>query len=135
MSRPPPADMPPADMPPVYSEALTQEPSQPQQDDAASPASVRHTVFEQQVEDAEECIQKLRNMRNNAFRNYASMHSDITQRVQDLTTNIKDCARIQNIAELSLEVASPLYLIFKMIIPVMCRLFILPHRLYCERPH
>ena len=86
LSRPPPADMPPADMPPVYSEALTQEPSQPQQDDAASPASVRHTVFEQQVEDAEECIQKLRNMRKNAFRNYARMPSEITQRVRVLIT-------------------------------------------------
>ena len=84
-----------ADMPPVYSEALTQEePSQPRQDDAASPASVRHTVFEQQVEDAEECIQKLRNMRKNAFRNYARMHSEITQRVKDLTTKTKGCAWI-----------------------------------------
>ena len=87
LSRPPPADMPPADMPPVVSsEALTQAPSQPRQEDAASPASVRHTVFEQQVEDAEECIQKLRNMRKNALRNYARMHSEITQRVRDLIT-------------------------------------------------
>ena len=106
-------------MPPVYSEALTQEPSQPRQDDAASPASVRHTVLEQQVKDAEEGIQKLRKMRKNAFRNYARMHSEITQRVKDLTTKIKGCAWIQNIAACSLEVASPLYLIFKMIIPVM----------------
>ena len=52
--------MPLADMPPVDLEALTQELPQPQQDDAASPEDVRHEVFEQQVEDAEECIQKLR---------------------------------------------------------------------------
>ena len=47
-------------MPPVYSEALTQEPSQPQQDDAALPEDVRDTLLEQQVKGAEECIQKFR---------------------------------------------------------------------------
>ena len=71
------------------------------------------------MEDAEECIQTLHNMRKNAFRKYARMHSEITQRMKDLTTKIKGCAWIQNIAACSLEVASPLYLIFKMIIPVM----------------
>ena len=112
-------------MPPVGLGAVTQEPSQPRQDDAASPASVRHTTFEQQVEDAEECIQKLHIMRKNAFRNYARMHSENTQRVKDLTTKFEGCAWIQNIAACSLEVASPLYLIFKMSIPVMCRLFLI----------
>ena len=58
----------------------------------------------------EECIHKLREIID-------ALHDE--QREKDLTTKIKDCARIQNIAECSLEVASPLYLIINMIIPVM----------------
>jgi len=44
---------------------------------------------------------------------------EIHQYLVTLTTKIRDFARVQNIAECRLEVAAPLYLIFKMIIPVM----------------
>ena len=43
----------------------------------------------------------------------------IRETLTELTTTIRDSARVQNIAECRLEVAASLYLIFKMIIPVM----------------
>ena len=130
LSRPPPADMPPADMPPVDSEAFTKELPQPQQDDAASPANMRHTVFEKQVKDAAECMQKFCEMIHTLegildASQPATQDSEIEkldyarEALVELTTKIKCCAWIQNIAECRLEVAAPLYLVFEMIIPVM----------------
>ena len=43
----------------------------------------------------------------------------IRETLVELATKIRESARVQNIAECRLEVAAPLYLIFKMIIPVM----------------
>ena len=43
----------------------------------------------------------------------------IREHLVELATKIRETARVQNIAECRLEVAAPLYLIFKMIIPVM----------------
>ena len=43
----------------------------------------------------------------------------IREHLVELTTKIRASARVQNIAACRLEVAAPLYLIFKMIIPVM----------------
>ena len=40
-----------------------------------------------------------------------------------LSTKIRESARVQNIAECRLQVAASLYVIFKLIIPVMCHLF------------
>ena len=106
LSRPPPADM-----PPVGLEAVKQGLPRCHQGRAASPEDVRETAaLEQQVKDAEECIQKLRKTLDAI---------DDRKREKELSTQIKGCARIQNIAACSLEVASPLYLIFNMIIPVM----------------
>ena len=125
LSRPPPADM-----PPVNSEAFTKELPQPQQDDAASPANVRHTVYEKQVKDAAECMHKFREMIHTLegildAPQPATQDSGIEkldyarEALVELTTNIKSCAWIQNIAECRLEVAAPLYLVFEMIIQVM----------------
>ena len=95
LSCPPPAAMPP----PCH------------QGRAALPQDVRDpAVLEQQVRDAEECIQNLRNTLDAI---------DDRKRKEELTTKIKECARRQNIAACCLEVASPLYLIFNMIIPVL----------------
>ena len=43
----------------------------------------------------------------------------IMESVEELAAKIKKAAQVQNIAECRLEVAASLYLIFKMIIPVM----------------
>ena len=78
---------------------------------AVSPEDVRDpAALEQQVEDRNNSMQKL------CKTLYAI---DDGKREEQLTIQFKDCARIQNIALCSPEVASPLYLIFKMIIPVM----------------
>ena len=103
---------------------------QHQQDDAASPANVRHTVFEKQVKDAAECMQKFREMIHTlegilSASQPATQDSEIgkldyyREALVELTTKNKRCAWIQNVAECRLEVAAPLYLIFEMIIPVM----------------
>ena len=114
----------------MNSEAFTKELPQPQQDDAASPANVRHTVFEKHVKDAAECMQKFREMINTLegildASQPATQDSEIEkldyarEALVELTTNIQHCAWIQNIAECRREVAALLYLLFKMSIPVM----------------
>ena len=81
------------------------------QDRAVSPEDVRDpAALEQQVEDRNNSMQKLCKTLDAI---------DDGKRKEQLTIQFKDCARIQNIALCSPEVASPLYLIFKMIIPVM----------------
>ena len=78
---------------------------------AVSPEDVRDpAALEQQVEDRKNCMQKLCKTLDAI---------DDGKRKEQLNIQIKDCARIQNIALCRLEVDSPLYLIFKMIIPVM----------------
>ena len=44
--------------------------------------------------------------------------TEIRETLTELTTKIRDSARVRNIAECRLEVAASLYLIFKLIIPV-----------------
>ena len=81
------------------------------QDRAVSPEDVPDpAALEQRVKHAERCMQELRET-------LAAI--DDGKRKKELTIQIKDCAPIQHHAACSLEVASPLYLIFKMIIPVM----------------
>ena len=78
---------------------------------AVSPEDVLDpAALEQRVKHAESGIQELREM-------LAAI--DDGKRKKELTIQIKDCARIQHHAACSQEVASPLYLIFNMIIPVM----------------
>ena len=96
-------------MPPVDSEAFTKELPQPQQDDAASPANVRHTVFEKQVKDAAECmkfcemIHTLEGILDAP--QPTTQDSDIEkldtarEALVELTTKNNPCAWIQNIAE------------------------------------
>ena len=81
------------------------------QDRAVSPEDVRDpAALEQQVEDRNNSMQKLCKTLDAI---------DNGKRNEQLTIQFTDCARIQDIALCSPEVASPLYLIFKMIIPVM----------------
>ena len=110
----------PEDMLPEDSEALA--PPQPQRDDAASPSNVCHTMEEQQVKEAEECMrscrEKIGQLEDMLEGAQPNTRVEIHQLLVELTTKMRDCARVQNIAECRLEVAAPLYLIFKLIIPV-----------------
>ena len=96
---------------------------QPQVDNAVSPSEVGHTECEEQVKEAESCMQSCREMFGQLEEllevspEYTKV--EIHTNLVELITKIRDCARVQNIAECRLEVAAPLYLIFKMIIPVM----------------
>mgnify|MGYP007125964702 FL=1 len=75
------------------------------------------------MEEAEKCMRSCREMigqlEDLLEASPEDTHVRIRKHLVELTTKIRDCARVQNIAECRLEVAAPLYLIFKMIIPVM----------------
>ena len=110
-------------MPPVYSEALTQEPSQPQQDDAASPEHVCHTRAQRQAQAAGQRVEFYYQMFQELDDLLTSCSPDsrpsIETTMMEATAKLRDNARIHNMAACSLEVAAPLYLIFTMMIPVM----------------
>ena len=46
-------------------------------------------------------------------------HGEIREILRELAGKVREGARVQAIGEVSLEVAAPLYLIFKVTIPVM----------------
>ena len=102
-------------------------PPQPQRDDAVSPSNVCHTAEEQQVKAAEECMQscfeqidKLEDILEASQPDTGGLVAEtIRETMVQLVTNIRESSRVQNIAECRLEVAASLFLIFKMIIPVM----------------
>ena len=98
-------------------------PPQPPQDHAVSPSEVDPTVFHEQGEEAEQIMRSCREMicRLEDKLDLAQPHTQvrIREHLGELATKIRETARVQNIAECRLEVAAPLYLIFKMIIPVM----------------
>ena len=111
---------------PGDSEAFRRAPPQPQQDDAVSPSEVGHTVFEEQVKEVEKCmrscremIDKLEDILEASQPDTGGLGTKIRETLVELVTKNLDSARVQNIAECRLEVAASLYLIFKMIIPVM----------------
>ena len=109
---------------PEDSEALA--PPQPRRDDAVSPSNVCHTVFEEQVKVAEEfmqyCREKIAELEDILEASQpdtaGGLLTKMRETLAELTTKIRDSARVQNIAECRLEVAASLYLIFKLIIPV-----------------
>ena len=121
----PPSRSPLADMLPEDSEPLV--PPQPQRDDAVSPSNVCHTAEEQQVKAAEECMQscfeqivQLEDILEASQPDTGGLVAEkIRETMVQLVTTIRESSRVQNIAECRLEVAASLYLIFKMIIPVM----------------
>ena len=96
---------------------------QPPRDNAVSPAEVDHTVSEKQGEEAERCMRACREMIDRLEDMLEKAEKDtqvrITETLVEMAAKINACARVQNIAECRLEVAAPLYLIFKMIIPMM----------------
>ena len=98
-------------------------PPQPPQDNAVSPSEVDHTVSEEQGEEAEKCMRSCREMigklEDMLEASQPDTHVRIRETLVELATKIRESARVQNIAECRLEVAASLYLIFKMIIPVM----------------
>ena len=102
------------------------EPPKPQWDDAVSPLDVRHTVFEEQAKEAEDCMQyyreiidKLQDMLEASQPDTDGLATKIRGTLAELSTTIRESARVQNIAECRLQVAASLYVIFKLIIPVM----------------
>ena len=119
-NQPPPAQMSPR---PSLLEEVKRTPPQPPQDNAVSPAEVDPTVSEKQGEEAERFMRSCREMicRFEDMLEGAQPYTQlrIREHLVELTTKIRASARVQNIAERRLEVAAPLYLIFKMIIPVM----------------
>ena len=93
------------------------------QDDAVSPENVSHTVAQQQALDAGkhmefyyEMFQQLQDLLTTCDPAY---QSGIKQSMKEMTAKLRDSASIQSIAKCRLEVAAPLYLIFKMMIQVM----------------
>ena len=120
----PPAHPPPAEMLPGDPDAFRRAPPQPQQDDAVSPSEVRHRVFEDQVLEAgifmRSCCEMLEKLEDRIIEvSQPDTRARIQETLAELAAKIKEGARVQNIAECRLEVAASLYLIFKMIIPVM----------------
>ena len=107
----------------VQQPQLTPRLPQPRDDDAVSPKEVGQEECEEQVEEAEKfmrsCREKIGQLEDMLEGAQPDTHVEIHQLLVELTTKMRDCARVQNIAECRLEVAAPLYLIFKMIIPVM----------------
>ena len=113
----PPAHPPPAEMLPGDPDAFRRAPPQPQQDDAVSPSEVRHRVFEDQVLEAEIFMQSCCEMCDNLEDRIMEVpQQDTRERIQEtlaeLAAKIKEGMRAQNIAELRLEAAASLYLIF-----------------------
>ena len=49
-----------------------------------------------------------------------NVQDNIREMLVELAGKVKEGARVQAIGEDSLEVAAPLYLVFEVIIPVMC---------------
>ena len=96
---------------------------QPPRDNAVSPAEVDHTVPEEQGEEAERCMRACREMIDRLEDMLEETEEDtqvrITETLAEMAAKISACARVQNIAKCRLEVAAPLYLIFKMIIPMI----------------
>jgi len=104
-------------------EELKRTPPQPPRDNAVSPAEMDPTVSEVQGEEAERFMRACREMfcRFEDMLERAQPHTQlkIQEHLVALATKMQASARVQNIAACRLEVAAPLYLIFKMIIPVM----------------
>ena len=102
---------------------LTPRLPQPRDDDAVSPKEVGQAECQEQVEEAEKfmrsCREKIGQLEDMFEEVQPENRVEYHQLLVELTTKMRDCARVQNIAECRLEVAAPLYLIFKMIIPVM----------------
>jgi len=121
----PPNQPPPAEMSrrPSLLEDCRRTPPQPPQDNAVSPSEVDPAVFHKQGEEAEQLMQSFREMIRRLEDKLEGAQPDTQVRIREqlveFATKIRETARVQNIAECRLEVAAPLYLIFKMIIPVM----------------
>ena len=102
---------------------LTPRLPQPRDDDAVSPKEVGQAECQEQVEEAEKfmrsCREKIGQLQDMSEEVQPENRVEYHQLLVELTTKMRDCARVQNIVECRLEVAAPLYLIFKMIIPVM----------------
>ena len=64
-------------------------------------------------------IDKLEDILEASQPDTGGLTTKIRETLVELTTTIRESARVQNIAECRLEVAAFLYLIFKLIIPVM----------------
>ena len=75
------------------------------------------------MKEAEECMQscfeQIDKLEDILEVSQPDTQAGIRETLVELATKIREIARVQNIAECRLEVAAPLYLIFKMIIPVM----------------
>ena len=86
-------------------------------------------MSEEQGEEAERCMRACREMIDRLEDMLEKAEKDtqvrITETLAEMAAKISACARVQNIAKCRLEVAAPLYLIFKMIIPVIWRLFLI----------
>ena len=66
-----------------------------------------------------EMINKLADILEASQPDTDGLATKIRETLVELTTKIRESARVQNIAECRLVVVAPLYLILKMIIPVM----------------
>ena len=80
-------------------------------------------MFHEQGEEAEQIMRSCREMICRLEDKLEGAQPDAQVRIREqlveFATKIRETARVRNIAECRLEVAAPLYLIFKMIIPVM----------------
>ena len=108
---------------PSLLEEVRRPPPQPPQDNAVSPSEVDPAVSEEQGEEAEKCMRSCREFFGKLEDMLEGAQPDtqvkIRETLVELATTIRESARVQNIAECRLEVAAPLYLIFKMIIPMI----------------
>ena len=109
--------------PPLPQQPQPPPPVENAQDDAVSPENVSQTVAQQQALDVGkhmefyyEMFKQLEDLVTTCHPDY---QSDIKQSMKVVTAKLRDSASIQSIAKCRLEVAAPLYLIFKMMIQVM----------------
>ena len=105
----------PANAPPV---------PQCHQDTAESPFDVAQDTFREKLRETNDFLQWCRTAIDRLDESLQVSAPHIQEQIRamlvDLAGKVKEGARVQAIGEDSLEVAAPLYLVFELIIPVMC---------------
>ena len=94
------------------------------QDTAESPFDVAEDTFREQLRETNEFLQWCRTAIDRLDESLQVSAPHIQEQIRkmlvELAGKVKEGARVQAIGEDSLEVAAPLYLVFEVIIPVMC---------------